>query len=284
MNLIEAIHNNDELQVLNLLESGVSASQVNANGDTPLLLASYFSYEGIVRDLLEHNAEPNHENMWGDTALTFASHVNIVKMLIDHGANINHEDQIGETPLIALSFIGYEDTVRLLLSYRADVLRENNRGDTALHQAARNGYHSIVQLLINHGACVDHQNELGNTPLIFAAQKGYAETCRVLINNGACIQKTNRFDNTAFSLASNEVAHILKARMVLNNVVDRRCTQYKVIRRWLSCISMHSPSSNQMFYEMGQALKVIQTFKELKEEVPHINMQNYHFYIEGCIN
>ena len=89
------------------------------------------------------------------TALIHASHSPSsasCRLLLDHGANVNAKNGFGNTALILASSSGRADTVRLLLSRGADVNAVSNRGNTALRAARREGHADIVAILLAAGA------------------------------------------------------------------------------------------------------------------------------------
>ena len=97
---------------------------------------------------------------------------------------------------------------------------------------------------------------------------------RLLLDNGAHITKP------ALKLARDKSKlKLLQSRLILQQLEDLRYKQFKVIRQWSMSENLHSPSSNQMFYDMGSQLGVSQTFEEFKQEVPDATRQNYH---KGC--
>ena len=112
-----------------LLDNGADMSSLNKHGDgyTPLIFAvnSYFNDNmtaiNMVHILLEHGADANLRNAYGDTALMKAAAAGyrketIVAALLDHGADVNLQNNVSQkfynyTALMYASEKGHEKTV-----------------------------------------------------------------------------------------------------------------------------------------------------------------------------
>ncbi len=84
--------------LLRLLEDGVSPDARNIQGDTALMLASYFGNLPAVRLLLEHGAKTNAQNNTGQTALMYACnrrHSDIARLLLKYHADPDVADESG---------------------------------------------------------------------------------------------------------------------------------------------------------------------------------------------
>lgn len=92
--------------------------------------------------------------------------------LLDHGANPNHQDASGNTALMGVSFKGYPEIARLLIERGADLNRQNSSGGTALMFATMFSRHDLLQLLLDAGADKDVQDARGFTALHLARQQG----------------------------------------------------------------------------------------------------------------
>ena len=69
------------------------------------------------------------------------------QLLLEHGADINVQDQFGDTPLHWASFNRELKVVQLLLERVVDVEVKNDEGKAALQNAADKGYDKVVELL-----------------------------------------------------------------------------------------------------------------------------------------
>jgi ankyrin repeat protein len=79
-------------------------------------------------------------------------HNDAIEFLVDHGADVNYVNRWGNNSLMVAAGQGHESTVRLLLSKGADVNAENDDGETALTLAKRKDNREIVRLLRLAGA------------------------------------------------------------------------------------------------------------------------------------
>ena len=94
--------------------------------------------------------------------------VEMVKFLIEHGANVNHQDYHGNTPLIAatkekfsICKLRAKEVVRLLAENGANVTLQNLEKNTALHFAKAE---DLAQILLENGAKTNVANSKGETP------------------------------------------------------------------------------------------------------------------------
>lgn len=191
--------------------------------------------------------------------------------------------------LISACCLGGEDATRELLNSGIDdVNPRDSRRNTPLMAVSWYDRENIVRLLLDHGANVNAQNVYGETALMNAALCGRENTVRLLLDRGADVNiRTKRGTNAAMkaALAGHEsITKLLQCRMILDKVKELRYKKFKVIRIWSNLDGLYSPSSNQMFYEMGTQLKVKQSFESLKEVAPDMTGENYRFYLQGFVN
>jgi len=105
---------------------------------SPLYMASYNGTPPIVRVLLEHGANPNAPDDFGDTALHIASKrggITVVELLLKYGANVDVRDELGRTPLHTAAHNLRIQVVVVLLNRGADPHARTNRGETPLQLA-----------------------------------------------------------------------------------------------------------------------------------------------------
>jgi ankyrin repeat protein len=155
--------------------------------------------------LIQENPEVVHkEDHLGQTPLITAcilGYIDMVKILITHGANINHQDEDGGAALHTAVFQGDFEIVEYLIEQGADVNIEPHDGRTPLLIASRNRL-DIVELLVTHGANVNHQNKTGYTALFTATLEGKSHIVEYLIIQGANVNARTTSGDTALICAS----------------------------------------------------------------------------------
>jgi FOG: Ankyrin repeat len=208
--LVEAIRNEREDVVRQLLDGDVTASNLNealldavtvghvniirlllakgANVNASVLVLAIMmdrENEDVVRLILDHGADVNERIIGQDpeTPLSNAilySSLNIVRLLLNRGADVNVSDSSGFTPLIEAVIEGRGNVVRLILEKGANINARSDYGETALIWATIKGYEDIVKLLIENGANVNIATAVGTTALMLAEQKGFNNIIRLL--------------------------------------------------------------------------------------------------------
>lgn len=194
--LHEAVKNCDVKKIRLLLEQGVSVNAWNAEGKTPLDLATQSGNSQICVILQEYRAvsgrvffeiNPLH-------SAARSGEENIVKLRLEIGDDVNAANYSGRTPLhLAVLRCNhqlkdpqaegnsnaqyYPDLVQLkvcmaharvteiLLSHGANVNAVDNYGLTPLHSVCWGYNTDIVRLLLENGADVSALDQDGNTPL-----------------------------------------------------------------------------------------------------------------------
>lgn len=133
-------------------------------GQTALQAAVASGQEECARILLETAAPSgsdavvaNHKDPNRETPLHVASwrgYTGIVEALLYHGADLCLVDRDGNTPLHGAARAGHTNALASLLDAGGDAVLEqrNARGDRALHSAAASGHIACVQLLLETAA------------------------------------------------------------------------------------------------------------------------------------
>lgn len=140
----------DSMKAFDLL---VNAPDVNleaqaTNGDTPLMLASFYGNVPVVKLLLAREVEVNRP---GWTALHYAA-INgsseIVKLLLDASAYVDAESPDDKmTPVMLAAMRGRVAAVAVLRDGGADLSLKNKEGLTALDLARRYGQEEVIETL-----------------------------------------------------------------------------------------------------------------------------------------
>jgi ankyrin repeat protein/mono/diheme cytochrome c family protein len=211
--LIAAIRNADAQVVRMLIDNGADVNARDAQGNTPLILASFYASPKCVALLLEKGADANAANKAGVTALIrAATNYEKTRLLVDAGAKVGMRSaDLGNTPLIlAARRAGNSRTVMLLLERGASATEPNNAGVSPIMSGAASGDLETVQFLLDAGAKVGDYpkaNDLRTaamaglrTPLMWAAYHNDERMIRLLLERGADPNQSTFF-GTALSQA-----------------------------------------------------------------------------------
>lgn len=115
----------------------------------------YDDIEKLKYALMKDTADPNHEDIAGDSPLTDAvwyQDYNLSKLLLEKGADPNHEDALSNSPLNIAAWNDDVAIADLLLKHGADPNHEDTLGNTPLNDAIFSDDATFQNLLIEHGA------------------------------------------------------------------------------------------------------------------------------------
>ena len=187
------------------IESGAMVNQPNVCGRTALHFACANNHIECVRLLLQHGADANKADNYGDIPLHAAAyagdHTKCVRLLLQHGANVNKADVHNLTPLHTACAKDHIECARLLLQHGANVNKADNCGKTPLHIACANGRTECVRLLLQHGVNINETDNYRSTPLRAACANGRIECVRLLLQHGANMNETDVCGRTALHVA-----------------------------------------------------------------------------------
>src|SRR5262245_54108376 len=226
--LVTAIRNADVRVVRQLFDNGADVNARDAEGNTPLILASFYASPECVELLIEKGADVNAANKAGATPLIrAATDYEKTRLLVAGGANIQVRTALGNTPLIlAARRAGNSRTVQLLLERGANPTERNETGVAPVLSAAASGDVQTVRLLLDAGAKADdfpkpNQPSAADpassmrTPLMWAAYHNDVPMARLLLERGADPNQSTYFGNPlSHACWSNsfEAAELLIAR------------------------------------------------------------------------
>ncbi len=184
----------DAARIERLIAAGERPDVQDANGRTPLHVATFFGHRAAARALLRLGADPNALDAQKYDAVTIASVRNDVPMLtlvLDGGASAkNITSPYDGTALIAAAHLGHAEIVRTLIAVGAPLDHVNNLGWTAviesivLGNGGRN-HADTLEALVKAGANVNLADRQGVTPLALARARKYADMIRILEAVGA---------------------------------------------------------------------------------------------------
>ena len=166
----------------------------DANGRTPLHVATFARQRDAIRALLESGAD--HAALENDRydAVTIASVANdeeTLRLLLARGASAKLVTSRYEgTALIAAAHLGHDGVVRQLIAAGAPLDHVNNLHWTALIESIVLGdggprHLETLQALLNAGASTQLADREGRTPLQLAKARGYEAMIKALIAAGA---------------------------------------------------------------------------------------------------
>ena len=145
-----------------LLNHGADVNARSLYSGTPLHMAACHMHLDAVGVLLKHNACLNSGNFRGETPLYEVvtssnsswegERVTVMRQLLEHGADPNQRSNYHRSPLHEASSRGQLEAAQLLLSYGAKVDEEDKGGSTPFQLAASKGRNEITKLLVEHGA------------------------------------------------------------------------------------------------------------------------------------
>jgi len=146
--------------------------------------AALEGHTATVQQALDKGTDPNQVDENGRTMLMVASfngHRDIMELLIKAGTHIDTQDAAGRTALMFASTGKDTDTVSLLLKHGAKInLVDGEEHWSPLMFAAAEGNIEVVQLLLDQGADITHVDIDGESSELFARNNGHIEVADLL--------------------------------------------------------------------------------------------------------
>lgn len=118
--------------------------------DEPLMQAIVDNDQETVEQLLNDGSDPNTMNEFGESALMIAlmnERPKFVPILLENGADPNHQDDYGWTPLMSAVVAGDLESGKLLLESGADPMLKDSDGMSAIDYANDYDDQEFIQLL-----------------------------------------------------------------------------------------------------------------------------------------
>jgi len=185
MSLIEAVEQQNEQQVQELLAQSTEVDIQNDKGETPLLIATHQNNVAIAKALIDAGADINKQDAIQDSPYLYAGAQGkteiLAYMLAHREPDQTVVNRYGGNALIPAAEKGHLENVKKLLEDgRADINHQNNFGYTALIEAVAltDGsplYQDIVAELLKHDANTELRDNNDKTALDYAKEKGYTE-------------------------------------------------------------------------------------------------------------
>jgi ankyrin repeat protein/mono/diheme cytochrome c family protein len=206
--LVTAIRNGDAQAISRLLGNGADVNARDAEGNTPLILASFYASPQCVALLIDKHADVNAANKAGATPLIRAATCyEKSRLLVTAGANVRVRTALGNTPLIlAARRAGNSRTVQLLLQRGANATERNDAGIGPVLSGAASGDVGTVRFLLDAGAQADDFPRWNppsaaagaagmRTALMWAAYHNNVRMIRLLLQRGANPNQSTYFGN-----------------------------------------------------------------------------------------
>ncbi len=193
------------------VKQGVSANQIDKNGNTALINAAYGSKENLEK-ILSISNNINHQNNEGKSALTIAierGKKENFDFLLEQGADLNITDG-NDYDLMYYAFKSYnskkeEYTLHFINELKIAGLipkkmyRDKN---TLAHYAIEKQSVFLLEKAIELGVDLNYKNNINISPLHLAAMKATnKELISILLKNGSNKNILTEFDETPYDLA-----------------------------------------------------------------------------------
>jgi len=202
--ILQACEEGDEKWLEELLDDKNHGNMIDTkdpDGYTPIVIASNYGQNGIVKTLLERNADPSIAANDGGTALLCAvqgKHIEVVRTLLND-------------PLVEVD----------------PKCTTSSTAPKPLYTACQESADAIVFLLVSRGADVNITHE-GTSPLYVAAQLGNRKVCSTLLNAGAKVNLGSKATGASPLIVSVKNNHKKVARRLLQDPkVDVNCQMTK---------------------------------------------------------
>lgn len=190
-----------------LLNEGLSITETDSLGQTPLHSAAYTDRPEAIKMLISAGTDRDAQTARGQTALHIAAREDNTAsawVLLDSGLDTETKDSIGRTAMHIAATAGHVAIVDVLVQKRANKSARDLRGSTPLHLATIKAYPAIVNLLMEHAIDTEAVNGDGETALHLAARLNASEMARILLRGGASGNATTPQGQTALHLAAME--------------------------------------------------------------------------------
>ena len=151
----------------------------------------------------------------------------MVKFLIEHKADPNLQDVCGNTALLVCAIRKHwnQEIFEFLLENGANPEIADFNGVSLMHILANNGnIEGILMYLNKFNVSFDKKDNNGETILMWAAYGNDLKTVKLLVENGADITAKNAKGEDAYSMSTNpDIRHFLKKERYasLKNIINR---------------------------------------------------------------
>lgn len=179
----------------------------------------------------KNNVSPLMAVVNNETAFRYGNNVNyigIIKLLIRYNADINHQDKYGNSAIHYASEIYNveENIVKLLINEDANPGLKNKNGNTIIHLAAFNEkriYSEDWKKILKKIKNLDDLNNRGVTPLMIASISDSTEFLKILLDNSADpnVKDRNGFKAIDYAMSVNNINAVKILEKVTSDVSDK---------------------------------------------------------------
>jgi uncharacterized protein len=227
-----------------LIAANAQVNLVEANGVSPLVMATANNHIDVAQLLLEHGADANATDWWGrtplwtavdlrdlevnktdDNGVDRAAALQLIRALLDRGANVNARTK--EVP-----------PLRRFLMPISDLSWVDVTGQTPFLRASVSADLTVMRLLLEKGADPNIATLAGTTPLMAAAGvnwvggqtysegKQFLEAVELCLEKGADVNAVNSMGITAVigaaNRGSNDILELLVKKGAALDVKDKQ--------------------------------------------------------------
>ncbi len=232
--LMQAVIDGNEQEVARLVKYKSIINAKNRDGKTAIMIAAEETYSGtrILKILIAAHAKLDEVDNDGSTALmwaTYSDNAEAVKILLKAGAGKDLQDSRGKTAVMFAVESDKIQSLNALIAAKVNLEIKDETGWTAMHWAASTGSTDSLKAIIRAGAKKDIQDSDGWTPLAHAVDRKYLEVVKLLLSSDADPTIKTNDQKTPFDIAREDTLPDRDILYLLKNAMDK--WEAKLLRR-----------------------------------------------------
>lgn len=188
-----------------------------------------------VKWLLEHGADVNVENLFGETPIHLAAALddyNILRTLLKFDTNVNVKTVKNETALGIVLQKAFDnprgdiycfDVIKNLIDKGADVMTQDSNGRTAFHLAVRECEEGMINYLISQDVDVNVADNCGRTAfysILGSPNHDYVPVVKLLLDNNADVNTVDQLGISLFTRILQLEASIEIVKLIIAHGAD----------------------------------------------------------------
>ncbi|MEJ1098086.1 MULTISPECIES: ankyrin repeat domain-containing protein [unclassified Pseudoxanthomonas] len=155
MRLLAAARVGDIAGAMSAVAEGAAIDTRDERGSTPLILASYYGHDALVKALLVAGASPNiGDAQRGNTALMgalFRGEDAVARILLDDARTlVDQRNHAGQTAVMFAALFGRTAMIEALAARGADFSLADAQGETAEGLAHKQGNDAVMEILAKY--------------------------------------------------------------------------------------------------------------------------------------